>query len=137
MGIKTRCRNCATKIDYGNTYCSKCKSIMRNSKTVKTKKADKFTNTSRWRSLKSDIKLRDKGICRLCFIKGRIEYKALQVHHIHKRSEVPALAYEPDNLVTLCRTCHNEIESLPASKQFEMVKMDYIEPKEEGLEFYL
>ena len=91
--------------------------------------ADKLTNTSRWRSLKADIKRRDNGVCRLCFNRSYIEYRSLQVHHIYKRSTHPKLAYEPSNLVTLCRQCHEEVEEMPVSKQCELLKMDM--PKEE------
>lgn len=142
MAIMTRCNKCRCKIEFGKTYCDKCKSIVgkekRDSRSIKTKEADKFTDSSIWKALRAEIKRRDKGVCRLCLLNGKIEYRTLQVHHIHKRSEVPLLAYEPDNLVTLCMSCHNEIEELSPRKQFELVKMKYVEaPMEQGLDFRL
>lgn len=101
----------------------------RKERTEATKEADKFTNTSRWRSLKDHIKRKDKGVCRLCFNRSYVEYRSLQVHHIYKRSTHPQMAYEPSNLVTLCRNCHEEIEEMPVSKQCELLKMEI--PKEE------
>ena len=101
----------------------------RKDRTEATKEADKFTNTSRWRSLKIDIKRRDRGVCRLCFNRGYVEYKCLQVHHIYKRATHPELAYEPSNLVTVCKKCHEELEEKLVSKQCELLKIDI--PKEQ------
>lgn len=35
--------------------------------------------------------------------------KNLQVHHIRPWSKNPLLRYDPNNGITLCRTCHKRI----------------------------
>lgn len=139
MAMKTRCRNCATKIDYGNTYCSKCEEKVKKQRkqytTERVKEADKYTKTATWQSLRKEIIIRDKGCCVLCLLRGKIEYRQLQVHHIVKRVDNLSLAYDRDNLVTLCRTCHEEVEKLSPEKQRELLKMK--KPEDEGLSFLL
>jgi len=127
MAMKTRCRNCTTLIDFGTTYCSKCKEKVKKQRkkytTERTKEADKYTKTTTWQSLRREIILRDNSCCVLCFLRGKIEYRQLQVHHIIKRVDDITLAYERSNLVTLCRTCHEEVEKLPPQKQRKLLKM--------------
>jgi len=131
--MKTRCRNCRTLIDYGNTYCSRCEEKVKKQRkqytTERVKEADKYTKTATWQSLRKEIIIRDKGCCVLCFLIGRIEYRQLQVHHIVKRVDDITLAYERSNLVTLCRSCHEEVEKLSPQKQKELLKIK--EPKRE------
>lgn len=139
MAMKTRCRNCVTKIDYGNTYCSKCEEKVKKQRkqytTDRVKEADKYTKTATWQSLRKEIIIRDNGCCVLCLLRGKIEYRQLQVHHIVKRVDNLSLAYDRNNLVTLCRTCHEEVEKLSPKKQRELLKMK--EPEDEGLSFLL
>lgn len=129
--MKTRCGNCRTLIDYGNTFCEKCKKIITKHKkqqiTEKVKEADKYTKTATWQSLRKEIIIRDKGCCVLCFKRGRIEYRKLQVHHIVKRVDDITLAYERDNLVTLCRTCHEEVEKLTPRQQRKLLEKEKLE----------
>lgn len=133
MTMKTRCRGCATKVDFGNTYCLKCKEKVNKQRkqytTERVKEADKYTKTTTWKSLRKEIIIRDKGCCVLCFLRGKIEYRQLQVHHIIKRVDDIELAYERSNLVTLCRTCHEEVEKLSPQKQRKLLKMK--EPEKE------
>ena len=132
--MKTRCRNCRALIDYGHTYCLKCEEKIKKQRkqytTERVKEADKYTKTATWQSLRKEIIIRDKGCCVLCFLSGKIEYRQLQVHHIIKRVDNPSLAYDRDNLVTLCRTCHEEVEKLSPSKQRELLKIKQQEKEE-------
>lgn len=60
------------------------------------------TSTKEWKSLSSQIRIRDNYICQKCGISQRTP--RLDVHHI-----IPYLdggPNEPENLVTLCRACH-------------------------------
>ncbi len=50
---------------------------------------------------------RDKHTCQKC--KGRSKDKILNVHHIESRKTG---GDRPDNLITLCKTCHDEIHRL-------------------------
>ena len=131
-GIKTRCKNCRTKIEFKETFCEKCNQNIRKKRkedaSIRMKEADKYTKTSTWQSLRKEIIIRDKGCCVLCFIRKRIEYRGLQVHHIVKRVDDISLAYERDNLVTLCRSCHEEVEKLTPKEQRKLLN------KEENIE---
>lgn len=131
--MKTRCRNCRVLIDYGNTYCSRCEEKVKKQRkhytTERVKEADKYTKTATWQSLRKEIIIRDNGCCSLCFLRGKIEYRQLQVHHIVKRVDDLSLAYERSNLVTLCRPCHEEVEKLSPKAQRELLKIE--EPKNE------
>lgn len=49
---------------------------------------------------------RDKHTCQCCF--GKKKDKILNVHHIESRKTG---GDSPDNLITLCETCHNEIHA--------------------------
>lgn len=125
--MKTRCRNCRTLIEFGNTYCLRCEDKQKKQRkkytTERVKEADKYTKTATWQSLRKEIIQRDKGCCVLCLLRGRIEYRQLQVHHIVKRVDDITLAYERSNLVTLCRVCHEEVEKLSPEKQRELLNL--------------
>lgn len=118
--MKTRCNRCRKLTDYGNTYCKDCQSIIsseRNKLRSKDEEIEATTKSSTWKNLRKQILMRDKNCCVLCFKRGYITYKSLQVHHIVKRIEDKSLIYEPTNLVTLCRTCHEEVEKMSVKQQ--------------------
>ena len=120
--MKARCRNCRTYIPYGDTYCEKCYSsnLKEKKKGLKDKQAETLIRSGAWKKVRAGIIRRDNGVCILCFRRGYIQFRNLQVHHIVKRTTDLSLAYDPSNLVTLCRTCHEEVEELPVAVQKEM-----------------
>lgn len=121
--MKTRCSRCRTLIDYGNTYCDKCYSAIIKAKKdgLKNKRVEATTKSSRWKAVRRRILLRDK-CCVLCLKRDNyVNMKNLQVHHIVKRVDNEDLIYEPSNLVTLCRNCHEEVELLSPEKQKELL----------------
>jgi len=67
---------------------------------------------SDWKLIAEKIRQRDGNICRECGLKGN-DTKKLDVHH-----KIPLRQFDnldeanlPDNLVTLCSSCHKKIES--------------------------
>lgn len=116
--MKTRCRQCRKLIEFKTSYCEECaKKLNKNNKNrLKDKYANATTKTSRWQSLRMKIIQRDK-CCVLCFQRGFIENRTLQVHHIVKRTEDISLIYTPSNLITLCRSCHEEVEKMSVLEQ--------------------
>lgn len=52
---------------------------------------------------------RDDWTCQDCGTRGG----RLEVHHIKSWAEHPDLRYEPDNGMTLCRSCHNRTKTVP------------------------
>lgn len=131
--MKTRCNKCRQMIDYGNSLCDKCKSenIREKKKGLKDKDAEKMIKSTRWQKVRKNILLRDK-CCVLCLKRGYVEHRRLQVHHIVKRVDNINLAYEPDNLVTVCWVCHEELEKLTPHEQKQLLNY---KPKQ--IEFYL
>ena len=120
--MKTRCRRCRKLIDFKNTFCDDCKAIItKERKTgLKNKNVEATTKSSRWKSLRMKIIQRDK-CCVLCLKRGYIEYRGLQVHHLVKRVDDETLIYDPNNLVTVCRNCHEELEKLPLLEQKKLL----------------
>ena len=121
--MKTRCAKFRKLIDYGNSYCDKCYStILRDRKnSVKNKRVESTTKSAQWKAVREKVILRDK-CCLLCLKRrGYFELRALQVHHIIKRVEDESLIYDPSNLVTLCRSCHEEMEKLSVKEQRDLL----------------
>ena len=97
----------------------------------KNKIAESFIKSGTWRAVRAEVIRRDNGCCVLCKIKGRIQYKGLQVHHIVKRVDNLDLSFEKSNLVTVCRNCHEELEKISPKLQREILKIDDITNSEE------
>lgn len=111
-------------IEFREHYCEECKKkfLKKSILSRKSKEVDKYIKNARWQSLRKQILLRDK-CCLLCFRRGFVETRGLQVHHIIKRVDdiTGEGMYSPSNLVTVCRKCHEELEKLPISKQKELL----------------
>ncbi|MCK0507912.1 HNH endonuclease [Aromatoleum anaerobium] len=66
-------------------------------------------DTAEWQRLRRETLVRDNYTCQECGDKnrqGRGSRIQLEVHHIIALCEDPSLALDPDNLITLCRSCH-------------------------------
>lgn len=59
----------------------------------------------------------DLNVCVLCRSRGRVETGRLGVHHIVPLEEGYDLRNEPENLVTLCPSCHEEAERGGVSRE--------------------
>lgn len=68
--------------------------------TPKRRATRAFTASTEWRNVAKQVRLRD-GACQAC---GTT--RDLTVHHIRGIHDAPELRYDPDNLTTLCRSCH-------------------------------
>jgi 5-methylcytosine-specific restriction protein A len=69
-------------------------------------------NTKRWKQLQAGILRRDKYLCQWCLKQDRTTALGQQpndfaVHHIQDAAQHPELVYNPDNLVAICRECHD------------------------------
>lgn len=65
-----------------------------------------FYITTRWKRKRAAILRRDKYLCQDCKRYGRTT-EAKEVHHIKHLEDHPELAYDDDNLISLCKSCHN------------------------------
>ena len=61
----------------------------------------------RWRKKREQILRWDDYLCQDCKRYGR-RVDATEVHHIKHVDEYPELAYQNDNLISLCAACHNK-----------------------------
>ena len=81
--------------------------------SLKRKERMVIYNSARWRALRL-AKLRDNPLCEMCEKKGIVK-PADDVHHIQSFMEVDdpdarrLLAFDFDNLMSLCDECHSEI----------------------------
>lgn len=64
-------------------------------------------NCKQWRKLREAF-LAENPLCEVCGCGGG--ERDLQVHHKVSRRERPDLAFEWDNLGTLCEVCHGKLE---------------------------
>lgn len=72
--------------------------------------AYKAIHSKKWRDFRKKVIIADHGMCQRCLIKfGRLNSYNLEVHHIAPRALAPELAFEEDNVVTLCKTCNLEL----------------------------
>lgn len=64
----------------------------------------KFYQSKKWKTVRSYIKRRDQGICQKCGGIGK------EVHHkeeLSLQNYQTEIAIDPENLVLLCKECHN------------------------------
>ena len=65
---------------------------------------DGIRKTYRWRCVRAQV-LRQEPLCRPCVAAGRTEL-AREVDHIEPLTARPDLAFVPENLQPICKSCH-------------------------------
>lgn len=70
----------------------------------------KFRHGQQWKDKAEEIKERDNWMCLCCLSQKKIVTVNLEVHHIVPLVEDMELKLEDDNLITLCRSCHEQAE---------------------------
>ena len=91
-------------------------------KKVEKKRTDRYNSyrrkiyqSQRWRMLRL-AKLSDSPLCEMCMKKGIVK-PAVDIHHIRSFMSVDddvrrkALAYDYENLMSLCKECHQFIHN--------------------------
>ena len=68
----------------------------------------KFYSSAQWKRVRQSILKRDKYLCVRCKYYGR-NTEAVIVHHKKPFEDYPELRFKRDNLVSVCRACHNTI----------------------------
>ena len=61
----------------------------------------------KWKRAREQALRRDGYMCQWCKRYGR-RVQAEHVHHIKHADEYPELMYDLNNLVSLCKACHNK-----------------------------
>ena len=73
-------------------------------------KYQKFYKSAKWIRKRDHIRKTDK-VCQRCLQKhGIYTAENLEVHHINKLQSNWDKRFDADNLVTLCRTCHRQVD---------------------------
>ena len=98
-------QGCKQLVDSGR-YCEQHRRRQR--QKYKPTKNKSFYNSRAWKDLKSYCYERDGGCCTRCgkFVFGH----NAQHHHIVPIRINPKLKLDPDNITTLCPTCHMIVE---------------------------
>lgn len=73
-------------------------------------KIQKFYNSKDWRKKREEILSRSNGLCVTCWSLGRVR-SASSVHHIVKLVDDFDLRLDDNNLIAVCRECHELCES--------------------------
>jgi hypothetical protein len=78
------------------------------SKVYKKAEEEPIDDSLFWQAISNEVKRRDRWKCKCCGRRLKDKFASLSVHHKIPRAEGgPTL---PHNLVTLCNSCHDEIE---------------------------
>ena len=88
------------------------------------REAERIRSTYQWQRKREEVKERDRHLCVYCLAHGRLNYERLEAHHIIPLEERPDLAYEDDNLITLCGKDHESAEAgeIPREELQELVR---------------
>jgi len=76
--------------------------------------ADRLRTSTRWRRLRA-AKLARDPLCHDCLEHG-VTTAAQQVHHLVGVVERPDLAFDMENLMSLCTTCHARREAVERAR---------------------
>jgi len=112
--IKKTCPGCGKVIDRKYPLCPECTIRMTSKRNkaynavTRNKGHDAIYQDKRWRIIKPIVRRRDMDRCRLCFEAHRFTDMQM-VHHIVEPEDNNSLAYEPDNLICLCESCHQHV----------------------------
>lgn len=83
--------------------------------------AEKFYSSQAWRDLRAYCMKRDAYLCQDC-IKRAIVTPAEEVHHIRPITSTnitnPAITLNPDNCISLCKSCHQRRHHGTAPKRY-------------------
>lgn len=70
------------------------------------KEAKSFYDSRAWQRCREVVLKRDNHLCQECLRHGRLT-RATMVHHKQHYRTHKSLAYDADNLESLCASCHN------------------------------
>ena len=93
-------------------------------------KYDNFYQTKEWKLLRNQKYYDANGLCELCKKKGIIR-EGIDVHHLVEISKDWSKRLDYDNLVLLCKDCHNAIHNRQSPFQKFFKSWETIENKED------
>lgn len=116
-GMLKSCRYCGRVHKFG-CGCPKKPKRSYSDEAPRDSAEDKFRNRKSWRRKAEEIKERDLQLCRVCLAQKRYVFRDLSVHHIVPLREDITLGLVNDNLITLCRRCHEDAETGRFEREF-------------------
>lgn len=88
--------------------------------TYKDKYAQ-FYNSAEWKAARNQKFVEADGLCERCRAKGKL-VQGIDVHHIIPIDQDWSKRLEHDNLILLCKDCHNEMHNrISPLQEFEKV----------------
>jgi 5-methylcytosine-specific restriction endonuclease McrA len=99
--IQKSCKHCSRI--HGEDYVCPNKPANRTEQYV-------LRSTSRWGKTRDMIRKRDTYLCQVCLRNGVYTCDDIEVHHAIKIDDNKELAFEPTNLVTLCKEHHRQAD---------------------------
>lgn len=127
------CNYCNKKIPMSQKYCD-CRNERLNEYNKQyyeeNKEQRKLLNSKKWKDTRKIIIKRDAGMCNRCYVQlGLFVHDELQVHHIKPRITHPELVYDPENLITICKTCNLQLGTNGIDWEIKRFNQDFFEPK--------
>lgn len=116
MNIKKRCNKvgCRELIERTEGYCEEHKGIVDKEYNTYKNRYDKeyvsFYRSTSWRKKRKQALVRDNWICKDCEAEGIISI-AEEVHHIVETKDDWSKRLDLDNVISLCKRCHNKRHS--------------------------
>lgn len=102
-------------------YIEKKKKRQNRKGLVKVEERQKIYQSTLWRKMRLQ-QFSEHPLCQICEAEGKVK-AGEHVHHVRSFVNAPnlverdRLAYDPDNLMTLCEECHGKIHSGSAEAQ--------------------
>ncbi|WP_294124672.1 HNH endonuclease signature motif containing protein [uncultured Clostridium sp.] len=114
MALSKLCSRCQCIILYGNRLCDRCTDKIGSYRSVSDKvyqqnrsdsKEQKVYKSATWKRIRAQAISKANGLCEECIKKGKISYYD-DVHHKIPIKVDYSKAYDLNNLICLCRSCH-------------------------------
>lgn len=77
----------------------------------------RLRSSYKWTQKAKQIKKQSNYLCALCLLEGRYTYDDLEIHHITKVKDEPNRLLDNDNLVCLCKQCHERADQGKVDKE--------------------
>lgn len=117
MPLVKICPRCGKIIDRELKYCKECTSRINKdyNRYKRDMETQKIYNSKEWEISKSKAEDRDMGLCISCYHNKTIKYSQL-VHHIIELKDDLSKAFDLNNLICLCESCHQKIHKVYKTK---------------------
>jgi len=111
-------KGCDNLINMKEKRCPSCAPIKKAEKAEHNKKYDKkvrdprlvkFYHSKAWNTVRQYVLVRDNHLCQECLKENQITSAEIVHHKIEIRDDF-SKALDPNNCVSVCKSCHNKID---------------------------